>query len=305
MVHQLTRANWLWQIAYLLFIASSGLFVLYRTDLAWWYILIHAVLVGGNAILMQLLVRQHELLGSLSIFPAVIYFMLNACCPHFVSEPQAYIASACLLLSCLSIFNCYQQNECRLKVFNAFFFLCIASIFIPGLLLLTPIIWISFNLINTLNFKRWLSSLLAILTVVGSIWAAAFVFDAEDRLLLIFTRSVENFYAGIFLKIEEWIFLAWMMLLSVLGIFHFLSQGQRSRRNSIRYFNSFLIIIGIFCVVMMFLFSPLRHQYLILAAIPFSVIFGMYQNDTQNLFSKILTLLSIAIACFYCLSYWL
>lgn len=305
MTQRLTRANWLWQIAYLLFIASSGLFVLYRTDLAWWHILIHAALVGGNAILLQLLVRQHELLGSLSIFPAVIYFLLNACCPQFITEPQAYIASACLILSCLSLFNCYQQNECRVKVFNAFFLLCIAAIFIPGLLLLIPIIWISFNLINTLNFKRWLASLLAIVTVIGSMTALAFVFDAEDRLMLIFTRSVENFYAGIFLKTQEWIFLAWLLFLSVLGIFHFLSQGQRSRRNSIRYFNSFLIIIGIFCVVMMFLFSPLRHQYLVITALPFSVILGMYYNDVHHLFSRILFLLSLAIGCLYCLSLWL
>ena len=303
MAHRLTRANWLWQVAFLLFMLSSGLFAFFHSDLDWWRILLHAVLVGGNAVLLQLLVRQFELLGSLSIFPATIYFLLNAFCPNFILEPQAYLASACLMMTCLSIFNCYQQNECRVKVYNAYFFLCLAGICIPGLLLLIPIIWISFNLINTLNIKRWLASLLAVITVVGSICALAFVFDAEQRLLLIFTRSVENFYAAIFLKAEEWIFLAGLTVLSIIGIFHFLNQGQRSRRNSIRYFNSFLIIIGLFCVAMMFLFSPLRHQYLILAALPFSIILGMYFNDVQQLFSRILMILSLAVGCVYCLSF--
>ncbi|MBO5846078.1 MAG: hypothetical protein J6Q71_00985, partial [Bacteroidales bacterium] len=71
----------------------------------------------------------------------------------------------------------------------------------------------------------------------------------------------------------------------------------------IRYFNSFLIIIGLFCVAMMFLFSPLRHQYLILAALPFSIILGMYFNDLQQLFSRILMILSLAVGCVYCLSF--
>ncbi len=302
MAHRLTRANWLWQTACLLFLLSTWLFVVYRSDLPWWNILIHVALVGGNAFMIQTMVRHYELLDTLSVFPTTIYFLFNAFCPLFIYEPLSYLASACVLAACLNFFECYHQNECHVKLFNAFFFLSLAGIFTPGIFLLIPLFWILFNIVNTLNFKRWTASLLGCLTVVGSLWALAFVFDKQEECIQLFSRSIAGFSTSIQPSVEEWIFLGSLILLTLVSVFHFFNQGQRSRHNSLRLFNTLLLVVGALFALMIVLFWPLRYSYLLIAAAFFSLSSGIFFNDVQNLFSKIICIVSLVAGLCFCLS---
>lgn len=302
MAHRLTRANWLWQIACLLFIMSTGLFVVLCSGWPWWTAIVHVVLVSGNAFLIQLLVRHYELLGNLSIFPATIYFLLNAACPSLLFEPQSFLASACLLATCLNFFECYRQNECRVRLFNAFFFLSIAGIFLPRFLLLIPVFWIIFNIVNTLNFKRWIASLFGMGTVIGAFLALTFVFDRQDIFDEVLRQSIEGFYSPIRPAINEWVLFAGIAALSLISIFHFLGVGVKSRRNSLRLFNTALIVTALLCMLMMMLFWPSRYQFLILLAAPFAIMTGIFFNDVQSIVEKILAYLSLACGIYFCLS---
>ncbi len=299
MAHRLTRSNWIWQLSFLFFLLSTCCFAIFRAQLLWWQILLHIVLVGGNVLLLQMMTKQYELLGSLSSLPAVIYLLLHAFCPTFVYEPQAYASSICLLFSCMNVFDCYHKNECRVNVFNAFFFLGIAALFMPGLLVLIPVFWVIFNIINALNIRRIFASLLALFTIALCVFCYAFCFNQQEALFLYLNHSIESYYASIYIRNEEWILLGMLVVMSGLGIVHLLSNGHRIRSNSTRLFNHFLLIFGLCCAAMMIIHSPLRQQYLIVASLPFSVITGMYFNDTDKLFSKILAVMSLLVGLGY------
>jgi magnesium-transporting ATPase (P-type) len=204
-IRHLSGTNFLWVVGLLLcvlgvvfstMLLTPGSEVLYSDEVVspfwelirgfipgeWLPVLIQFLLLVANAILFQFIVRRYELLRTLGVLTFFIYcFITAASIPLHRLIPGSF-AALFIGLAYFSVFESYRKENCNNQVFNASFLIVLAALFVPPLIFLLPLFWLAFNIVNTMNFKRWLVSLMGALTVF---WLLGGVLFLSDRLELI------------------------------------------------------------------------------------------------------------------------
>jgi len=325
----LTRSDWLWQIALILFALMMAFAVKWQpqvfqaltperpalvsplawqtdhfTSMAWLTALVHFCLVGLNLFLVHTLVRRYELIDSLSIFPVFFYLVFSACYPPAYGANSALVASALMVVATINVFDCYQAKNCQIQVFNVFLFTTLAAAFVPALLLILPLLWLSFNWVNPFNFSRLLASIAGILTVVWIFAGLSFLLGRWELLLdcLACLPDYLDFqWPGPW---QEMLFLGCCALLFLVAALYRLNKFY-SEKNSVRGYLSFLIFNWFVLVFLGMLLSPLKNECLTLSVLPWSVMMGHFFNANDNWASRILLLLLLSSGLFCYFSWFL
>ncbi|MBQ9201610.1 MAG: hypothetical protein IJ154_09615 [Bacteroidales bacterium] len=270
----------------------------------WLSALIRFCLVGLNLFLIYTMVRRYELIDSLSIFPIFFYILFSACYSPAYSANSALVASVLTEVACINLFDCYQTNNCRIQVFNVFFFTSLAALLMPALLLILPLLWLSFNWINTLTFNRFIASLTGILTVAWLIGGLCFLTGQWPLLLDCLRRLPDYFDFQTRTSWQEILFLSVCLLVFIVAVLYRLNKFY-SEKNSVRGYLSFLVFTWFVLIVMSLLFSPLKHECLTLSVMPWCIMTGHFFDANDNWASRLLLLLLFSTGFFFFFSRFL
>jgi hypothetical protein len=309
-IQHLSRTNLLWVVGLLLcvlgvvfstMLLTPGTEVLYSDEVIspfwkpvrgfipgeWLPVLIQFLLLVANAILFQFIVRRYELLRTLGVLTFFIYcFITAASIPLHRLIPGSF-AALFIGLAYFSVFESYRKENCNNQVFNASFLIVLAALFVPPLIFLLPLFWLAFNIVNTMNFKRWLVSLMGALTVFWLLGGVLFLSDRLELIPAFFKACIQ--YGWVFsaeLPTMGIVFFSMLFLLVMLAIVNYLRQVY-SEKIGVRSAFSFLLISLLVFVVSMVIFPAYTVDFFLLSIGPASVMLSHYYGSEVNLFGRL------------------
>ena len=129
-------------------------------------------LVVLQGIIANALVARHRMARGLTQLPGLVVVLAWALVPAFRQLDTTQPANVCWLLSLLSLAGVYNRNDSSVTLFNAGFWLGVASLFVPAYLLLIVVLVIGVGSIQRLTVR----STLQVLTGAGVAYFLTYVY---------------------------------------------------------------------------------------------------------------------------------
>ena len=209
---------------------------------------------NGNA-----LIRVYSRLVSTS------FLLMITSATFLLPNLRVMITTLCYVLFCLFLFRTYQEKRSPGRVFNAFLFLGITSIFFIQILFFVPVLWLlmTFNLMAMSHRNFW-ASIVGLLTPYWftiPFWLLTEDFDAivnHFSQIAVFQPLLHYEH----LSLPHLVTFVFVVVVAVIGIIHFI---RKSFLDKIRTRMLFTYIIVMTLLVVVFLLLQPQHFGFLLA----------------------------------------
>lgn len=133
-----------------------------------------------GAILVNVLFNRNEFMDKNNYISSLIYVVLMSFFPTFYYLSGLSIAQVLLVLVAFQLFRMKQNEDARRHAFNAAFIFSLACVFVPPLLLCTPLL---FSMLWVIRPFVWRESALVLMGLTGPLlYSAVFNFFFEERI---------------------------------------------------------------------------------------------------------------------------
>lgn len=247
-------------------------------------ILLTIVLIVAQALLISRMVTLHRLSRALSLIPGAVFILFISS----ILEPFAFhyilLANLFFVLSLGSLFKIYKKYKPISTLFNAGFFLGLATIiYFPYVIFIAAMLIGLYNL-RSFNFKESLQVLIGFLS---SIFLVGLLFYYFDNLELYQAYFFNSFSVPI-IDLTDYISLTKPLLaigtiLILVGFQHVLRKKKKFdaiRKIELTYSLFLLAILSVF------LTTELTEQHLVLISVPMSIIGGLVLESKDYLYIK-------------------
>lgn len=232
-----------------------------------------------SAMVLDFIAKRNELTKR-SGFKILIFAVCSVSFLAILQDNQVIIANLCILLSLRRIISLKSRKDIALKIFDATFWICIASLFYFWSILFLIIVYcgILFHAVN--YFKNWLIPLVAIFVVFTMVttyhllindafysWAAwfqesSFEFSNYQNMVILIPLSI-------LLALTFWTLSHYFNL--------FQKSGIRSRPTYM------LVFITLLISIVVAVFSPVKNgSELLFFFVPFSIITSNYFDSKKE-----------------------
>ena len=233
-------------------------------------LLISATLTFFHSIGLNNLIYDKDIIKKPNFVLAFVFLLLNT---TFVINHKMMLISFVLLFFLNYLLKLYKQKQPFALVFNAGILLSILSLYIPNILLLFPIIFISSLIFRNMDWRVITISILSLFTPYFFLWSYQ-IFTQTELYFPIFEFDFKLFNFNIEeLELNQKIWFSVLLLVSLLSFFELFRWIYKK---SIKSRESFTIIILYFIFSMfIFLFSE-KEESVILIVTPLSIIISNY-----------------------------
>jgi len=234
-------------------------------------------LLIGEAFFINHLCNKHNILSKKTYFPALLYVILMSCSNLFITLHPLLLANLFVLLSLDRIISSYHKDEAFAHVFDAGFYIGIASLFYFPAVILFPMVWVGLIVIRTFVWREWIISFLGLMLPYLFILTYYFWFDKVDLFLLdkIFFPASDAKYS---IESEPLSFIILSVFLLLLIVLSFFKLTQGLPVNTILSRNILVVFIWMIALSFLaFLMAPLLNlRYFSFMAIPLTVYVSHY-----------------------------
>ncbi|MCD8291907.1 MAG: hypothetical protein LUC91_10460 [Prevotella sp.] len=243
----------------------------------------------------NLLIRIYSRMVSCS-------FLALTCISAFILDsPNVLAVQLCMVASYSIMFRCYQDKNTPGKMFYAFLFIGLASTQFIQVLFFVPILWV---LIGTkliaFSFKTFFATILGLIVPYWFLVGYYFFIDDIETLMwhFISIAQFEPLLQYMELDLHIVITFVFILILSIIGIVHFLNNSLKDKIRTRVYYEIF-IIMDIATAVFIVL-QPHFADYLIsLMIIPTSALLAHYialtSTKVTNITFKVIVILILAL----------
>lgn len=196
-----------------------------------------------TALIVQHMVTEFRLIRVRSYFPFFLVCLLSASVLPLIPFDGTYFANLLFILSCSRLFSAQESGLANKTVFDATLLLGLASLLQPHLLLLLPVFWWVMLVMQVLNARTFLTSLLGILVIAWLLAGASFVLD-DWRYLKAFSSEVIEFRMLDFFSLpkSETILLLFLAILFLSALLSFWPRQHLEKLKTRNCLNSILVI---------------------------------------------------------------
>lgn len=232
-----------------------------------------------SAMVLDFIAKRNELTKR-SGFKILIFAVCSVSFLAILQDNQVIIANLCILLSLRRIISLKSRKDIALKIFDATFWICIASLFYFWSILFLIIVYcgILFHAVN--YFKNWLIPLVAIFVVFTMVTTYHLLFnDAFYSWAAWFQESSFEFsnYQNMVILIPLSILLA----LTFWTLSHYFNLFQKSGIRSRPTY--MLVFITLLISIVVAVFSPVKNgSELLFFFVPFSIITSNYFDSKKE-----------------------
>lgn len=179
---------------------------------------------------------------------SAIPLLLFSSTPLFFTLKAEYFGTIAILLAIYCLFKSYDEKKPQITAFNIGALIAISSLFSLSALIYLPVFWIGMNLMNSLNIKGLISSILAIIAIYTISFSIYFFAGKPETFLEPFINIVDSSLTD--LPIRSFDLYDYMtfgligILLVTIGVRSITTQFKDKIK--IRAYTSFFIIITTF-----------------------------------------------------------
>lgn len=247
-------------------------------------ILLTIVLIFAQALLISRMVTMHRLSRALSLIPGAVFILFISS----ILEPFAFhyilLANLFFVLSLGSLFKIYKKYKPISTLFNAGFFLGLATIiYFPYVIFIAAMLIGLYNL-RSFNFKESLQVLIGFLSSIFLVGLLFYYFDNLELYQAYFFNSfcVPTIDLTDYISLTKPV-LAIGTILIFIGFQHVLRKKKKFdaiRKIELTYSLFLLAILSVF------LTTELTEQHLVLISVPMSIIGGLVLESKDYLYVK-------------------
>jgi len=182
-----------------------------------------------STLLMIMLNDRNALLRISSRMVSCFFLIMTSAASFLLTSWQGGVASVMLIACLLSIFSTYQDRHAQGRLFYAFAFIGIASVFFPQIVLFVPALWLAMYAMQSARLSTLAASLLGLVAPYWFLVAYCFLTGRQGELLPHFSSMVDVGHVLDYKSLtwEKIATVAYVMLLSVVGIVHFLRTSYK------------------------------------------------------------------------------
>ncbi len=217
-------------------------------------------------------------------------FIFAVCSVSFLTllrDNQVIIANLCILLALRRVISLRSQKEIQKKIFDATFWVCIASLFYFWAILFLIIVYSGILLHTSNYFKHWLIPPIAALAVAALVTGFHIIaYDQFYSFTAWFQQSSFDF--GHYQDLQVLIPLSIILALAVWTLFYYFGILQKANVNSRPTY--VLVLLTLLVSIEIALFSPVKNgSELIFFFIPLAIIASNYfENKKDRVFKEII-----------------
>lgn len=238
----------------------------------------------GVAYLLFRLLEKYTFLQQRTFLPFLFFILLSGSYPHFHYLTNALIAAFLLLMCFWQIFSAFHKNIPIREAFNAGMFLSLGYFFCFDFLFLIPIIFITLHIVNNMNARVFLSTILGLLAPAALVFGISFFIGKLNS-------QTDYFMNNIIFHFENWT--SNIALIVLLGIFTIISciaiAGCLQNRfsSSIAERKNLQVLVWFYFGILTILWVKMGHisdlllPFLMICSLIFSIFFST-RNSKQN-----------------------
>jgi hypothetical protein len=262
--------------------------------------IIALVLVVSESILLNYILNKFEIMAKKTAMPAIFYCLLMSCCKPLTHFYPSLFTNFFILLALFKIGLSYRIDEAFSSIFDASFYIAIASLFYFPSIIIYPLIWVTLIVIRPFIWREWLISLLGLLlpyvfVVVYYFWTDKVNFLLYDK---IFFPSSDSLLT---LSNQRDTFLAvasFLLLLLILSVVHLLKGWPVNTILSRNFLVVLLWLLGL--SILSYSMAPVFNiTYLAIAAIPLAVFIANFFLMTRFKWTSEIIFITFVTALFF------
>lgn len=236
--------------------------------------------------ILNFISKKNELTKR-SAYKIVIFAVCAVSFPAILHDNQVIISNLCILLALRRIISLKSYKEIQQKIFDATFWICIASLFYFWSILFLIVVYSGILLYAANYFKNWLIPPVAIMAVLALV--TSFHIVAYDEFY-----SFSTWYQESSFQFEHYrnpallIPLSIILALTLWTLFPYFGLMQKSSINARPTYS--LVLMTLIVAVAVAIFAPTKNgSELLFFFVPFSIIASNYfERKKERVFKEIL-----------------
>ncbi len=265
----------------------------------WWYQFlcffasVYAMIHLNN---INLLIRIYS--RSVSVF----YILLACATTWMFSSILGAVQVLCMTSGLLLLFSCYQDQSCVGRTFYLYLLISIVSLLAPHFLLVVPIfLLLMATTIYSLSIRTFLAALVGLITPywLYTGWQL-YIYRYQPEMAFDYLRRFTEVQWGTdytVVSIQQWAYLALLMVLFVVGTIHFWMTSYMDKIRVRQIYNSF-IILTIYLLVLMALQPQQYNTFINMLTITVSPIVAHFFTLTNSKWSNLFYIVTMTVILF-------
>ncbi|MCC6251244.1 MAG: hypothetical protein IT238_02140 [Bacteroidia bacterium] len=230
------------------------------------------VLIISQAAILNLILNTFELMVEKTIFPGIIYCLLMSSSKPLLQFYPLLFANFFILLALLRIAQSYRVDVAFSHIFDASFFISIASLFYFPAVVIYPLVWVTLIVIRPFVWREWIISFIGLISPYLFVFTYYFWMNKINFLLYdkIFYPSTDSLFLMEYQQLSFIVVNAVILLLTVISLIQ-ITKGWPV--NTIFARNYLVVILWLLVLsVLSYLMAPAYNiKYLVIAAIPLAI----------------------------------
>ena len=251
-----------------------------------------------SAFVVQRLNDVDMLIRERTRLPFMLFILFVSASAGLLPFKEITLVLLCLVFAIYELFNSYQIPEAVGKLFNAGVLIGLAGLFIPQVLLFTPLLWIGMYQFRSFSYKSFMASLVGVLIIYWFVLAWC-VWKHDFSMFSIISSSLTDFdifsISSLFRNYR--IGFAGVLLLLIMATFH---TKVNAFNNSVRVRRmfSFLLNMSVWSLVLLFLYGNEADSFMAILYIPASVLIAYFLESIRYRIRFTLFYLILMLWCF-------
>jgi hypothetical protein len=239
-------------------------------------VILGLILLLVQAFVWNSFVNNNALLKQSSYFPAFFLILLSSCRISLISFYPALLASFFLVLSLRRIAASYKKESALSNVFDAGFFIGIATLFYPPLVVYILFLWIAILTMRSLIWREWVVAMIGFILPLGFTITSGYLFFNNGAVWYNKIISLgANYRKHWSFTWEEWLLLITVVGISIASTWLFVNKMADNVVKAQKVW-ALMVWFGLFAVISIVI-SPQRDACsMIILVLPASFIFSNY-----------------------------
>ena len=118
------------------------------------------ILLTSECLLLNRIVTGQEVLNTSTYLPGLMYGVYMSCCAQMTAMHPVLCANLFILLAISRLFGTHRKETAYSEVFDAGFYIAIATLFYVPAFVFLPLIWVSLIVVRAFVWREWVISFL-------------------------------------------------------------------------------------------------------------------------------------------------
>jgi len=234
-----------------------------------------AIIVFGQALLLNRLVSHFNLLGKPSFLPALMYVTVSGLFTQFLVLSTPLICNFLVIWMLFKLFSFYKSKDAKSTAFDLGMIVAVGTLIYLPFIFLFLVIFIGLLLFKSFEWREWVATVLGFITVFFFLAVYYFLNSNLSHFIDIWQPLATKFPQAMQINYYNYLVLLPVVVILVL---YFIKLQQNFYKSYIQVRKSFQLLLFIFVIVALTFYIKAAFQlpHFLLCAVPASVFFSYY-----------------------------